>query len=129
MFAGVERRHFDVLLSPSRTRRCAEKLLKIQSCNRCYWTFFQEYVKQYLVVLFEDLAEAGEVECLVVLNEDETEVELAECELDVVHFAHFRSLRFVVGVNVLEEVVATLSSIAQSGHLSIITFMVALNDT
>ena len=71
-------------------------------------------------MFFEDLAEAGEVECLVVLNEDETEVELAECQLDVVHLAHFRSLRFVVGVNVLEEVVATLSSIAQSGHLSII---------
>ena len=41
----------------------------------------------HLVVFLQDLAEAGEVERLVVLQQDEAEVELAECQLDVVHVA------------------------------------------
>jgi len=38
-----------------------------------------------LVVFLEYLSEAGEVECLIVLQQNETEVELAERQLDVVH--------------------------------------------
>jgi len=38
----------------------------------------------YLVMLLEYLAEAGEVERLVVLQEDETQVELTQSQLDVV---------------------------------------------
>ena len=39
----------------------------------------------HLVVFLEDLAEASEVEGLVVLQQDEAEVELTERELDLVH--------------------------------------------
>lgn len=40
-----------------------------------------------LVVLLQDLAEAGEVEILVVLQEDEAKVELGEGQLEIHHFA------------------------------------------
>ena len=40
-----------------------------------------------LVVLLEDLAEPGEVEILIVLQEDEAQVELGEGQLQVHHFA------------------------------------------
>jgi hypothetical protein len=42
-------------------------------------------VLHQLVVLLEDLAEAGEVEILIVLEEDEAEVELGEGQLQVHH--------------------------------------------
>ena len=39
----------------------------------------------HLVVFLEYLSEAGEVECLVVLQQNQAQVELAERQLNVVH--------------------------------------------
>ncbi len=49
-------------------------------------------VLHQLIVLLEDLAEAGEVEILIVLEEDEAEVELGEGQLQVHHLASLHLL-------------------------------------
>ena len=58
-------------------------------------------------MLLEDLAEAGEVERLVVLQQDEAEVELAEGQLQVVQLADVGGHRGVPFV--LEDAVAARS--------------------
>lgn len=50
----------------------------------------------YLIVLLQNLPEAGEVESLIILQQNKRQVELAESQFDVVHrlphdlFFHFR---------------------------------------
>ncbi len=50
-----------------------------------------------LVVLLENLSESGEVEILIILEEDEAEVELGKCELQVHHLAPLDLLVSLVG--------------------------------
>jgi len=55
--------------------------------------FLYSYIKAYaatdrtpyLIMLLEYFSEAGKVERLVVLQQNQTEVELTECKLDVMH--------------------------------------------
>ena len=57
-------------------------------------------------MFFKNLSESREVECLVVLDENEAEVELAECELHLVHLASLQRLLVFHRVEIVEEVVA-----------------------
>lgn len=82
LFIHVEWGQFDVRLPPLRTG----------------------IVVHQFVVLLQDLAEAGEVQVLVVLQEHQTEVELGEAELDLVHFARLLAILRLVHQVVVEDV-------------------------
>ena len=64
-------------------------------------------------MFLENLSEAGEVERLVVLQENETEIELAERQLDVVH----RLVRgFVVDASLHRQLASSHAAIAGNVH-------------
>ena len=62
-------------------------------------------------MLLQDLAEASEVECLVVLQQDKAQVEFTECQLKVMQLADVGGHRRVTFV--LEHAIDILSSVAQ----------------
>lgn len=82
LFVYVEWRQFDVRLPPLRAR----------------------IVVHQFVVLLQDLAEAGEVQVLIVLQQHQTQVELREPQLDLVHFARLLAILGLAHQIVVEDV-------------------------